>query len=72
MHYTLLIFCQHQEERQRKKREEEQRKREERERKRQEWEERKNANRPNFVITKKEGSGVSLVLLYTSVEVSSG
>ncbi|KAA0190648.1 Troponin T [Fasciolopsis buskii] len=43
------------EERQRKKREEEQRKREERERKRQEWEERKNANRPNFVITKREG-----------------
>ncbi|CAH8631397.1 unnamed protein product [Dicrocoelium dendriticum] len=44
------------EERQRKKREEEQRKREERERKKQEWEERKNANRPNFVITKKEGA----------------
>lgn len=44
------------EERQRKKREEEQRKREERERKRQEWEERKNANRPNFVITKREGA----------------
>lgn len=43
------------EERQRKKREEEQRKREERERKKQEWEERKNANRPNFVITKREG-----------------
>ncbi|TGZ58508.1 hypothetical protein CRM22_009605 [Opisthorchis felineus] len=43
------------EERQRKKREEEQRKREERERKRQEWEEKKNANRPNFVITKREG-----------------
>ncbi|CAH8846588.1 unnamed protein product [Trichobilharzia szidati] len=42
------------EERQRKKREEEQRKREERERKKKEWEERKNANRPNFVITKKE------------------
>ncbi|RTG80171.1 troponin T, fast skeletal muscle, partial [Schistosoma bovis] len=32
----------------------EQRKREERERKKKEWEERKNANRPNFVITKKE------------------
>lgn len=44
------------EERQRKKREDEQRKREERERKRQEWEERKNASRPNFVITKKEGA----------------
>ncbi|OON17524.1 hypothetical protein X801_06638, partial [Opisthorchis viverrini] len=43
------------EERQRKKREEEQRKREERERKRQEWEEKKNANRPNFVINKREG-----------------
>lgn len=43
------------EERQRKKREEEQRKREERERKKQEWEERKNANRPNFVIQKREG-----------------
>ncbi|CAL8076590.1 unnamed protein product [Calicophoron daubneyi] len=43
------------EERQRKKREEEQRKREEREKKRQEWEQRRNANRPNFVITKKEG-----------------